>query len=48
MRVSHHADNKAAAKLYARLGFVEVGEKIDGETGIRDRLLEFSCTPSAI
>lgn len=42
VRVSHHKSNKAAAKLYARLGFVEIGEKIDGETGIRDRLLELS------
>lgn len=40
VRVSHHAENKVAAKLYARLGLVEIGEKIDGETGIRDRLLE--------
>jgi len=40
VRVSHHVENTAAAKLYARLGFVAIGEKIDGETGIRDRLLE--------
>lgn len=46
VRVSHHADNEAAARLYARLGFVEVGEKIDGEAGIHDRLLEFSLPPS--
>jgi RimJ/RimL family protein N-acetyltransferase len=48
VRVSHHADNEAAAKLYARHGFVEVGEKIDGETGIHDRLLEFSFPPSTV
>jgi RimJ/RimL family protein N-acetyltransferase len=42
VRVSHHPDNIVAAKLYAALGFVEVGWKIDGETGIRDRLLELS------
>jgi RimJ/RimL family protein N-acetyltransferase len=42
VRVSHHPDNNLAAKLYSRLGFVEVGCKIDGETGIRDRLLELS------
>jgi RimJ/RimL family protein N-acetyltransferase len=40
VRVSHHALNRAARYLYGRLGFVEIGEKIDGETGIRDRLLE--------
>lgn len=40
VRVSHHVDNAAARKLYAKLGFIEIGEKIDGETGIRDRLLE--------
>ena len=40
IRVSHHAENLAAAGLYARLGFVEIGVKIDGETGIRDKLLE--------
>lgn len=42
VRVSHHVENAVAARLYAKLGFVEIGEKIDGETGIRDRLLEFS------
>jgi RimJ/RimL family protein N-acetyltransferase len=42
VRVSHHPENMVASKLYARLGFVEVGCKIDGETGIRDRLLELS------
>jgi ribosomal protein S18 acetylase RimI-like enzyme len=40
VRVSHHAENTVAAKLYARLGFVPVGDKVDGETGIHDRLLE--------
>ena len=40
VRVSHHADNVAAARLYASLGFQPIGEKIDGETGIRDSLLE--------
>ena len=40
VRLSHHIDNVAAAHLYARLGFTVIGEKIDGETGIRDRLLE--------
>ena len=28
------------ARMYDRLGFTEIGEKIDGETGIRDRLVE--------
>jgi len=42
VRVSHHRLNKAAARLYDRLGFVEIGEKIDGETGVHDRLLELS------
>jgi len=42
VRVSHHTDNKVAARLYAGLGFVEIGEKVDGETGVRDRLLELS------
>lgn len=40
VRVSHHAQNIVAARLYARLGFAAIGEKVDGETGIRDRLLE--------
>jgi RimJ/RimL family protein N-acetyltransferase len=40
VRVAHHADNKVAANLYAQLGFVKVGDKIDRETGIIDRLLE--------
>lgn len=47
VRISHHVDNIAAARLYARLGFVEIGEKIDGETGIRDRLLQYSLTVGA-
>jgi ribosomal protein S18 acetylase RimI-like enzyme len=47
VRVSHHVDNKAAARLYARLGFVDIGEKIDAETGIPDRLLEFSLAGTA-
>jgi hypothetical protein len=42
VRVSHHTDNKVAARLYAGLGFVEIGEKVDGETGVRDRLLELA------
>ena len=42
IRVSHHAGNKVAARLYARLHFLEIGEKIDAETGIRDRLLELA------
>jgi ribosomal protein S18 acetylase RimI-like enzyme len=48
VRVSRHANNEAAARLYARLGFVEIGEKIDGETGIHDQLLEFSFPPSTV
>lgn len=40
VRLSHHPDNLAAARLYDRLGFVVVGEKVDGETGIRDVLRE--------
>jgi RimJ/RimL family protein N-acetyltransferase len=42
VRVSHHVQNEAAARLYTRLGFKTIGEKIDGETGIRDRLLELT------
>lgn len=44
VRVSHHADNHGAARLYAKLGFVEIGVKTDGETGICDRLLELSLS----
>jgi RimJ/RimL family protein N-acetyltransferase len=40
VRASHHVDNRVARHLYAALGFVEIGEKIDAETGIRDRLVE--------
>ena len=40
IRASHHAENNVAARMYDRLGFIEIGEKIDGETGIRDRLVE--------
>jgi ribosomal protein S18 acetylase RimI-like enzyme len=47
VRVSHHTDNTVAAKLYGRLGFVDIGEKIDGETGVRDRLLELSFSSRA-
>jgi RimJ/RimL family protein N-acetyltransferase len=47
VRVSHHPENAAAARLYARLGFIEIGVKVDGETGIRDRLLEYSLLPQA-
>lgn len=42
VRVSHHAENAIAARLYSRLGFRQIGEKVDGETGIRDKLLELS------
>ena len=48
VRVSHHADNNAAAKLYAQFGFAEIGAKIDGETGIRDRLLELSFSVGSV
>lgn len=44
VRVAHHPKNIPAAKLYAKLGFVHAGEKIDGETGIRDVLLELALT----
>jgi RimJ/RimL family protein N-acetyltransferase len=48
VRTSHHVENRAAARLYARLGFVEIGEKTDGETGIRDRLMEFTFPPTTV
>lgn len=44
VRVAHHPANAAAARLYEKLGFRKVGEKIDGETGIRDALLEIGVT----
>lgn len=40
IRASHHAENHVAARMYDRLGFAGIGDKIDGETGIRDRLVE--------
>src|SRR5262249_45462646 len=42
VRVNHHRDNVTAAAFFERLGFVRIGEKIDGETGIRDVLRELS------
>jgi RimJ/RimL family protein N-acetyltransferase len=42
VRASHHVDNAPAARLYAKMGFVEIGVKTDAETGIRDRLLELA------
>ena len=36
IRVAHHPENVAAAKLHAKLGFAAVGGKIDDETGISD------------
>jgi ribosomal protein S18 acetylase RimI-like enzyme len=44
VRVAHHPKNEAAARLYKRLGFTIIGEKVDGETGIRDVLLEARVT----
>ena len=40
VRVGHHPDNIAAANLFASLGFVQIGEKIDHETSTRDVLRE--------
>jgi RimJ/RimL family protein N-acetyltransferase len=44
VRVAQHPKNIPAAKLYAKLGFAFAGEKIDGETGIKDVLLELALT----
>jgi RimJ/RimL family protein N-acetyltransferase len=44
VRVAHHPANAAAARLYEKIGFAIVGEKVDGETGIRDVLLERRIT----
>ena len=40
IRVAHHPQNIVASRLYAGLGFVIVGEKVDAETRIRDALRE--------
>lgn len=42
VRVAHHPKNFAAARLYAKLGFVGAGEKFDAETGVKDVLLELA------
>jgi RimJ/RimL family protein N-acetyltransferase len=48
VRASHHLENVVAARLYAQLGFTTVGEKVDGETGMRDKLLELSLCPEQL
>lgn len=40
IRVGHNPKNVAAAAFFRRLGFKHIGEKVDGETGTRDVLLE--------
>jgi ribosomal protein S18 acetylase RimI-like enzyme len=40
IRLAHHPQNVAAARLYEGLGFAVIGEKIDKETGIHDVLRE--------
>jgi ribosomal protein S18 acetylase RimI-like enzyme len=40
VRVGHHPENVGAAKLFASLGFVQIGEKVDHETSTRDVLRE--------
>ena len=40
VRIGHHPANMASARLFAALGFVPIGEKVDHETGTRDVLRE--------
>lgn len=40
LRIGHHPDNQASARLFAAFGFRQVGIKEDHETGTRDVLME--------